>query len=135
VFSNGSQILVGEARDVVKNQTFHRPIGGEIHFGETSERAMRREIDEELGLEVSDLRLLGVTENVFTFEGEQGHEIVFVFDARFSDAAVYSMPSLQGVESTQEAFRAVWRDPHAAEGGAVPLYPDGLRELLAQAGV
>lgn len=130
VFRRGGQVLVGEGYDAVKEEVFHRPIGGALRFGETSEAAMRREIDEELGVEVQGLRLLGVLENIFTCDGQRAHEIVFVYEAELCDEALYRRPLLRGMESHGEAFAAVWRDIGPGGDDAPPLYPDGLVELL-----
>jgi ADP-ribose pyrophosphatase YjhB (NUDIX family) len=128
VFRHGSRILAGESWDSVKGQLFHRPVGGGIHFGETSREAMLREIREELGLEVEQLRLLGVLENLFTCEGEQGHEVVFVYDAQFVNKQAYER-DLVAMEAEVE-FCAVWRDLSTITNDHIPLYPDGLREML-----
>lgn len=61
-----------------------------VEFGETSRQAIVREVQEELSGEITDLRLLGVLENRFTFDGEDGHEIVFVYDGRFADEFMYA---------------------------------------------
>lgn len=95
---------------------------------------MQREIGEELGLQAADLTLLGVLANRFTCEGQQGHEIVFVYDARFSDPEVYLQPFLNGVEDNHEPFRAVWRALSDSDD-PIPLYPDGLSQLLERAGL
>lgn len=60
VFRRAGRLLVGEGYDPLKGETFHRPVGGGLQFGETSEQAMRREIGEELGVEIRGLRPLGV---------------------------------------------------------------------------
>jgi len=80
VFCNHNRILVAEGYDPVKKQTFYRPLGGGIEFGESSEHTIHRELMEEIGAEVSDLKYLGTLENIFVFNGEPGHEIVMVYD-------------------------------------------------------
>jgi ADP-ribose pyrophosphatase YjhB (NUDIX family) len=75
--------------DAAKGEIFYSPPGGGVEFGERAVDAARRELREELAAEVCGLTLLGVLENIFTFEGQPGHEIVFVFEARFADAALY----------------------------------------------
>jgi len=61
---------------------YYRPLGG-IEFGETSRDAIIREIREELSAEIEDVRWLGTLENIFTLDGEPGHEIVMVCHADF----------------------------------------------------
>ena len=60
-------------------------MGGGIDFGEMAEAAVRRDLREELDVELLDERLLGVLENLFHAFGRYGHEIVFVYDCRFAD--------------------------------------------------
>jgi len=130
VFSNNGRILAAEGYDSVKKQTFYRPLGGMIEFGEPAEEALRREIGEEIAAEIASPRLQGVTENIFVYEGEPGHEIVFVFDAEFVDRSLYEREVIEGDEFGQR-FKAVWKKlgEFSAE---TPLYPDGLLELLQQ---
>lgn len=128
-FRHGGRILVGEGYDPVRGQTYHRPVGGSLQFGETSEQAVRRELREELGVEVRDLRLLGVLENIFTCDGEAAHEIVFVYEARFRDERLYEKPMLRGFEECAGAYAAVWRDLDGA-GDQPQLHPEGLIALL-----
>ena len=56
------RVLVAPGFDHVKGQRFYRPLGGEVEFGERAEEAARREIQEEIGAEVEDLRLLATFE-------------------------------------------------------------------------
>lgn len=134
LFRHDGRILVSEGYDAVKQQVFYRPLGGAIEFGEYSGEALRREIDEELGLGITNLRYLFTLENVFTYNGQPGHEIVLVYDADFSDPSVYTQPSLAGIEhdaSDDPYFQAVWRSiTFFAADQAPPLYPAGLLEHL-----
>lgn len=108
-FQRDNRILVFEAFDPVKGTPFYRPLGGGVEPGETSADALIREIREELDQEITDLRLLGVLESLFTVGERAGHEIVFVYDGRFCDEGVYDQPALTVHEATGEV-RAVWRD-------------------------
>jgi 8-oxo-dGTP pyrophosphatase MutT (NUDIX family) len=130
IFSLRGRILVREAHDQVKGQSFCRPLGGGIEFGESSERAVMREILEELGAAVTNLRLLGTLENIYVHLGKPGHEIVQVYDGAFVDRALYERPFLLGTESDGNPFRAYWR-ARSHFSATLPLFPDGLTELLA----
>ena len=128
---SGDRILVGPGYDSVKRQTFYGPLGGEVEFGERASEAAIREIREELGVELTELRLLGVLENIFTYEGEPGHEIVFIYDARLTDPALYEREELVGEESNGQRFVARWMPLETFAPGGPPLYPHGLYELLS----
>lgn len=130
VFRRGDRILVSENYDPARGETFYRPLGGGIEFGERSIEAARREIREELGAEVRNLRLLGVLENIFSFDGKPGHEVVFVFDAAFEDPSFYERQELTGFEGENEPFRVVWKRLSDFGPGGPPLYPDDLLGLL-----
>lgn len=131
VFRNDGRILAAEGYDPLKGQTFYRPLGGAIEFGEYSAATIERELSEELGTAVVDLRYLGAIENVFTYDGRTGHEIVMVYDGAFVDRSLYERPVIEGVEDDGLAFRAVWINLNdCAKPGAPPLYPTGLLEML-----
>lgn len=130
VFRDGNRILVGDAYDPTKQELFYRPPGGGIHFGELSEVALRREIKEELGVEIENPRLLGVLENLFTFDSQPGHEIVFVYDAELADRSLYEVARFEARESNGQTFNALWLDIDSLAPDSPPVYPDGLIQLL-----
>lgn len=126
-------ILAAPGVDPVKQQRFYRPLGGEIEFGERSEDAARREIREEIGAEIDELSLLQVTENIFTYLGSEGHELIWSFEARFADPAYYDMPVVPCDESGAN-FEAHWVPLATFHQPDAPLlFPDGLLEALASA--
>ena len=129
IFHSEGRILVNEAYDHVKNQSFCRPLGGGIQFGETSSHAIVREIQEELGAEITNLRLIGTLENIFTYVGNSHHEIIQVFDGEFTDRELYQRPWLPGTESDGTTFKASWRELSYFPNSAI-LVPNGLPELL-----
>ena len=131
VIRRGDSILVGSGVDTVKGETFFGPLGGEIEFGERAADAVVREMQEELGVALRNLELRGVLENVFTYEGRPGHEIVFVFEADLADRTLYDRDEIDGLESHGMHFSAKWTPLSHFAPGARPLYPEGLYQMLA----
>lgn len=134
VFHHNGSILVNEFLDPVSQQTCFRPIGGGIDFGETSAEAIVREVQEELGQSITDLRLLGTLESLFIYNGKPGHEIVQVYDATFADPSIYTQALIDGHESDGVPFTVRWHDSSRFNELA-PLVPKGLGDLLKNAGL
>ena len=133
VFLKNNKILVSEGYDPVKAQTFYRPLGGGIEFGEISKDTIYREIMEEVKVEVAEesLRYLCTVENIFMFNGSPGHEIVFVYDGMLKESGLYDQDVICGKEANGEDIRAVWKDLDEFITGKSILYPTGLVEMLA----
>jgi ADP-ribose pyrophosphatase YjhB (NUDIX family) len=130
VFREGDRILVARGVDPGSGEPFYRPLGGGVEFGERAESALRREMAEELGAAIEEPRLLGVLENIFEYAGRAGHEIVFVFDARFSDPTWYLRPELPVTEAGSGWEPARWISVDALASGPERLVPAGLLPLL-----
>ena len=136
IIRKDDSILVVEAFDRVKRGTFYTPLGGKVEFGEYGREAVSRELKEEIGAKVRDIRYIGALENIFDFERKHGHEIVLVYETRFVDRSLYDKTVIKGEEDSQEhggAFRAVWKPLKYFAAGRAPLYPDGLLELIERA--
>ena len=129
VFRQDDRVLVAEFHDPSKNQTFYRPLGGTIEFGERGQQTVEREFGEEISAEVADLHFLATFERLFVYNGQQGHEIVLMYEGRFTDRAIYDLESVAGQDDGDLPLKAVWRRLDSF-GPAAPLYPDGLLELL-----
>lgn len=108
-------------------EAFLRAPGGGIEFGESAEAALHREFLEELGAQLDDARLLGVTENIFDGHGKRGHEIVHVFSIRSSrlEALPRSarLPVLDGDTSVG------WFPLERIHDGRIDFYPPGVLDL------
>jgi len=128
LFRRGDRILVSFATDPRTGGRYARTLGGTIEFGERAEDAIRREMREELGADIHAPRLLGVLENIFEIEGQQRHEIIFVFDAEFADPALYDRGQLPVNEAACIA-PARWMSLDAF-GDDLPIYPRGVIDLL-----
>jgi 8-oxo-dGTP pyrophosphatase MutT (NUDIX family) len=129
VCRSGNRILVAEGHDSKKGQTFYRPLGGTIEFGERGEETVQREFREEINADLTEVRYVGMLESIYTYEGQRGHEVVLVYDGRLSDVSLYEKEIIQGDELGQP-FKAAWKRLDEFGSGKPPVYPDGLLELL-----
>ena len=117
-------LLVSESADPL----FQRPLGGHVEFGEYAVDTIHREFLEEIGQELTGVRLLGVLENIFPWQGGTEHEVVFIFAAAFADKAAYDIEEQLIRDDTEPKDRVIWRP---ADAVSPPLYPAGLTELIA----
>ena len=127
-FKHNDRILISEGYDPVKNEKFHRLLGGGIEFGEKSDIALQREITEELGAKIKDLKYLGTIENIFTWEGRDGHEILLIYDAQFDDNEFYNKEYLDVLD--RKDAKVYWKKLTDFSLRKDILYPPGLLELL-----
>jgi ADP-ribose pyrophosphatase YjhB (NUDIX family) len=123
------QLLVFEGRKPGSNSRYHRPLGGEVNHGELSSIAVRREMREELGVDIEVVRPLGAIEEIFEYRAATRHELALPYLVRFSDPSWYHRDSYPDPEMRGEP--RLWRslyEPHE-----IPLYPEGLWQLLTGA--
>jgi len=133
LFSHDDKILVSEEHDPAKGETFYRPLGGGIEFGEHSIDAIQRELMEEIGAHARDLVYLGTIENIFTFNGTPGHEIVQVYDGVLVESGLYEQAVISGYEADANlSMKVVWKSLDEFGPGKSILYPEGLLEMLSQ---
>lgn len=123
------ELLVFEGHDRVTGETFYRPLGGGVEFGETGAEAVARELREEIGAVVTGLRYLGTLENIFMHEGAPGHELIRLYEGEFADRSLYAVEEFV-VDEGEETLPGLWLPVAAARAGRCALYPDGLIELL-----
>ena len=80
-----NRLLVSEGFDKVKNETFYRCLGGGIEFLEKSEEALKREFLEEINVDITVKDFLGISENIFTYQGKKAHELILFYSIEISD--------------------------------------------------
>ena len=121
------KLLVSEAYDSVKNNYFYRCLGGGIEFQETSIDALKREFKEEINIDIEVGNFLGVAENIFTYNGKKGHEIVFFYEINIPEN-LYQEKYIQDEDG--EIGEAVWVDIKDFKNGSKILYPKEIFKSL-----
>ncbi|MCY4144948.1 MAG: NUDIX hydrolase [Chloroflexi bacterium] len=132
IFRRGDRILLARGYDRSSGETFYRPIGGKIEFGEPGGQAVAREVMEELGAEVTNIAYLGALESIFVYEGRPGHEIVLIFTGCLADESLNRDDAiLIGKDGDEALYEASWQRLDAFRSEASPpLYPTGLLQLI-----
>ncbi len=122
IIEHEGKLLASINTDPTSGQQFYRLIGGGVDFGENGETAVRREIMEELGSELENLRLVTMLENIFVYDGKPGHEVVFLYVGDLVRKELYSQTRIRIVESTYE-LEAVWVPLEELAPNNIPLFP------------
>jgi hypothetical protein len=113
---------------------FHRPLGGHVEFGEYAEHAVRRELLEEIGQSLSEVKLLGVLENIFDWAGSRAHESCSCSPPRSRTTRRIRSPSSASStmpRTTIRSFAGGMRMPSARRSIQMAL-PTSFRPLCCQ---
>ncbi|HYW20020.1 MAG TPA: NUDIX hydrolase [Nodularia sp. (in: cyanobacteria)] len=127
---DGGRIFVSEGYDSLKQETYYRALGGGVDFGETSQAALKREFQEEIQADLTNIHYVGCIENIFTFNGKQGHEIIQLYQCDFVNSKFYQLESLIFSESTNHQHKALWVDISHFKSGKLRLVPEAFFAYL-----
>ena len=89
-----------------------------------------REFKEEIRAEVTGIRYLETMENIFTYNGQRGHEIVLVYSGELADGRLYAQEEITLIEDNGQEFSAVWIPIEDFRQGKEVIYPTGVLDLL-----
>lgn len=129
LIQNGDRLFVSEGYDAVKQATYYRALGGAIEFGETSLAALQREFQEELNADLTNIQYLGCLENLFSYNGEPGHEIVQLYRCDFVDPTFYQLQPFSFTDSNCQ-FIASWIETSRFQSGELHLVPEACLNYL-----
>lgn len=121
------KLLVSEGFDSVKNKCFYRCLGGGIDFLEKSTEALKREFIEEIGINIIVKDFLGISENIFNYNGKDAHEIVFYYSIEIPDDK-YKDEYIQNEDG--EVGKAIWIDINEFKNGNKILYPEEIFKYI-----
>ncbi len=129
VIKHDEKVFISQGYDPVKQLTFYRAMGGGVDFGETSYQALKREFQEEIQADLTNIKLLGVEESLFTFNGQQGHEILFIYQCDFTDDKFYQLESLTFAEGERKKT-ALWVEISRFKSGELVIFPEQFLQYL-----
>ncbi|WP_213535536.1 NUDIX hydrolase [Lactococcus nasutitermitis] len=76
--------------------------GGHVKIGETTENALKREFQEEVQLELSELRLVAVTENFRHWQDFKTNFIEFIYSVKFDEGSYADLTGLTADDDNVE---------------------------------
>lgn len=103
-------------------------IGGRVKEGETTRKALKREIKEELGKEIEILEPLSFTENFFEMKNSEYHEILVAYRAEFINPKDKKI--LSRLENIEPDKNTVYEWVDIKEIGNTDIRPKVIKEII-----
>jgi 8-oxo-dGTP pyrophosphatase MutT (NUDIX family) len=127
IVKKDNKILVSKGYDKVKDEIFYRSIGGGIEFLENSKEALKREFKEELNIEIGVGEFLGISENIFTYNGKNAHELILFYNVNIKDEDYKEKYHI--IDDNCETD-AVWLDVEKFKNRELKIYPEQVFKYL-----
>ncbi|WP_315784716.1 NUDIX hydrolase [Fischerella sp. JS2] len=126
---DGNRVFISQGYDPQTQETFYRAMGGGVDFGETSFAALQREFYEEIQAELTNIHYLGCLENIFTYNGQLGHEIIQLYQCDFAEPKFYQLEKIVFTESKRQKT-ALWIEISRFQSRELKLVPEQFLEFL-----
>ncbi len=123
IIRRNQEILAVKGVEKIKNKDYYRIIGGTIEFQETSRDAITREVREELGSDIENLKLHSVEENIFEFQGEQIHQIEFIYSGELANKDLYKQEHIT-ITEPYASFNTDWVPIEKIKNEEIIMFPE-----------
>ncbi len=111
----------------LKSDHYWTFVGGKVTFGESTDLAILREYEEEVGVLLQIDKMIALIENFFDLRGYSWHQYIFFYQLRDDNNA---LEFFEGEREIADNKDAVYRWFDLDEISNVPLKPDCSREIL-----
>ena len=103
--------------------------GGRVKDGESTITALKREIEEEMGLEVTYIKPFSFIENFFEMNGNLYHELLLTHELEFKDKLIYKQNKIMPIEPEKIGkLEFVWCEIDKLD--SINFVPKKLKEIL-----
>lgn len=123
-------VFVSRGTDKAKGEDFYRFLGGGIDFGETSINALKREFQEEIQAELTNIRYLTCLDNIFTCNDKPGHELIQLFQCDFVDPGFYKLDHTYTFVEGKHRRDAIWIPIEKVKLGRLNLVPSNCHAFV-----
>lgn len=101
ILEHNGRVLLNQG----KGEDFWNMPGGRVKAGESSENAIKREMQEELNINVKDVKLINVSENFFMYAGKEYHELLHVYSVSFDDNELINKQDFYALDNPNMFYR------------------------------
>jgi 8-oxo-dGTP pyrophosphatase MutT (NUDIX family) len=121
--------FLSEGYDFTKQEYFYRALGGGIEFWESSFEALKREFQEELNAELTNIQYITCLESIFSFNGQPGHEVIQLYQCDFANQKFYELEEVPFNEGERKKV-ARWVDLEKCRSGELRVVPETVSQYL-----
>ncbi|MBQ2729426.1 MAG: NUDIX domain-containing protein [Clostridia bacterium] len=111
----------------LKSDDYWTFVGGKVAFGESTDSAILREYEEEVGVRLQIDKMIALIENFFDLKGYSWHQYIFFYLLRDDNNALEFFEGEREIEDNKDAIYR-WFD--LTEISDVPIKPNCSREIL-----
>lgn len=104
--------------------------GGKIRILEKLEDGVRREIFEELGIGIKNLKMVSVTENFFNDKERKVHQYIFTYKCDLESDKYDDKIEFDSIEKKEENKKVIYRWIEKSKLDDFEIRPDNIKEQL-----